>query len=284
MMRRGGETRRGGGRARQGVAPLRQARQGAARRAARRRVRARRPRDVPHVGPDGQAVRQDRHLRRDVRLPARLRRPLPLDAPEADHRQPLRERLRGDEGERADRIRQDPSRAVEDHDRSTVSPRRTSRCTRTSTWARSPSSWARRPRASARTARGPGCDPRGGRCLMAGVVHIPWYATVFRGDKFEAALEEIAPLALALRRDRVRRLPLARRRSTSSSSWRPSRTRPTSSATGTARSSRLWRADYSELLPGAGALRLARPGRARAGDRRARGAAHAASPARAGPS
>jgi hypothetical protein len=30
---------------------------------------------------------------------------------------------------------------------------------------------------------------------MAGVVHIPWYATVFRGDQFEAALEEIAALA-----------------------------------------------------------------------------------------
>ena len=31
---------------------------------------------------------------------------------------------------------------------------------------------------------------------MAGVVHIPWYATVFRGDKFEVALQEIAPVAL----------------------------------------------------------------------------------------
>jgi hypothetical protein len=31
---------------------------------------------------------------------------------------------------------------------------------------------------------------------MAGVVHIPWYATLFRGDKFELALAEIAPLAL----------------------------------------------------------------------------------------
>ena len=31
---------------------------------------------------------------------------------------------------------------------------------------------------------------------MAGVVHIPWYATLFRGDKFERALEEIAPIAL----------------------------------------------------------------------------------------
>jgi hypothetical protein len=31
---------------------------------------------------------------------------------------------------------------------------------------------------------------------MAGVVHIPWYATFFRGDKLDAALREIAPLAL----------------------------------------------------------------------------------------
>ena len=31
---------------------------------------------------------------------------------------------------------------------------------------------------------------------MAGVVHIPWYATGFRGDKLEAALAEIAPIAL----------------------------------------------------------------------------------------
>jgi hypothetical protein len=31
---------------------------------------------------------------------------------------------------------------------------------------------------------------------VAGVVHIPWYATVFRGDKLEAAVAEIAPVAL----------------------------------------------------------------------------------------
>jgi hypothetical protein len=31
---------------------------------------------------------------------------------------------------------------------------------------------------------------------MAGVVNIPWYATVFRGDRFETALREIAPIAL----------------------------------------------------------------------------------------
>jgi hypothetical protein len=28
------------------------------------------------------------------------------------------------------------------------------------------------------------------------VVQIPWYATLFRGDKFEVALREIAPVAL----------------------------------------------------------------------------------------
>jgi quinol monooxygenase YgiN len=31
---------------------------------------------------------------------------------------------------------------------------------------------------------------------MAGVVNIPWYATLFRGDGFEAALREIAPVSL----------------------------------------------------------------------------------------
>jgi quinol monooxygenase YgiN len=31
---------------------------------------------------------------------------------------------------------------------------------------------------------------------MAGVVNIPWYATLFRGDVFAVALREIAPLAL----------------------------------------------------------------------------------------
>jgi hypothetical protein len=31
---------------------------------------------------------------------------------------------------------------------------------------------------------------------MSGVVHIPWYGTLFRGDKLEAAVERIAPIAL----------------------------------------------------------------------------------------
>ena len=31
---------------------------------------------------------------------------------------------------------------------------------------------------------------------MAGVVHIPWYATAFRGDGLEAALHDVAPMVM----------------------------------------------------------------------------------------
>jgi quinol monooxygenase YgiN len=31
---------------------------------------------------------------------------------------------------------------------------------------------------------------------MAGIVHIPWYATVLRGDRLSRALHDIAPVAL----------------------------------------------------------------------------------------
>jgi hypothetical protein len=31
---------------------------------------------------------------------------------------------------------------------------------------------------------------------MAGVVHIPWYATLFRGDKLAAAVSEVAAVSL----------------------------------------------------------------------------------------
>jgi hypothetical protein len=36
----------------------------------------------------------------------------------------------------------------------------------------------------------------GGRAGGPGVIAIPWYATLFRGDKFADALAEIAPIAL----------------------------------------------------------------------------------------
>jgi hypothetical protein len=32
--------------------------------------------------------------------------------------------------------------------------------------------------------------------MAAGVAQIPWYATLFRGDKFDAVLREIAPIAM----------------------------------------------------------------------------------------
>jgi hypothetical protein len=32
--------------------------------------------------------------------------------------------------------------------------------------------------------------------MAAGVAQIPWYATLFRGDEFEAAVREIAPVAM----------------------------------------------------------------------------------------
>ena len=32
--------------------------------------------------------------------------------------------------------------------------------------------------------------------MAAGVAQIPWYATLFRGDQLEAALREIAPVAM----------------------------------------------------------------------------------------
>jgi quinol monooxygenase YgiN len=31
---------------------------------------------------------------------------------------------------------------------------------------------------------------------MAGIAHVSWYSTLFRGDGFEAALREIAPVSL----------------------------------------------------------------------------------------
>jgi hypothetical protein len=32
--------------------------------------------------------------------------------------------------------------------------------------------------------------------MAGGIAHVAWYATVFRGDQFEVALREIAPVAL----------------------------------------------------------------------------------------
>ena len=112
----GGEPRRPRRRegALQGLARLRQAGQGDPRRRARHRLRARRPGDLPDLGLRRQAVRQGRDLRRHLGLPARLRRPLPVDAPEADHRLALRQRLRVHARQPADGRGQDPPGALAD--------------------------------------------------------------------------------------------------------------------------------------------------------------------------
>ena len=114
MMRARRRGPRPGEGALQGVTPLRQGRRREARRRARHRVRARRPRHVPDVGARRQAVRHGRDLRRDVRPHARFRRPLPVDAPEEDHRLALRERLGMPPRERADHGGEGPSRTLED--------------------------------------------------------------------------------------------------------------------------------------------------------------------------
>ncbi len=82
---------------------------------------------------------------------------------------------------------------------------------------------------------------------MAGVVHIPWYATLFRGDQFEAARRADRAARAPLRRDRVRDLPVARRRATRSCSWRASRRRPQFERYWYGEEFSIWRADYQSF-------------------------------------
>ncbi len=58
--------------------------------------------------------RHDRHLRLDQRLPARVRQPLPLDEPQADHRVALRQLPRGLGGQPPDRRGAHPPDPVAD--------------------------------------------------------------------------------------------------------------------------------------------------------------------------
>ena len=113
------------------------------------RLRAPGPRDVRRVGLRRPARRHDRDLRVDVGLHARVRQPLPVDEPEADHRLALRQLSRGLGGEPADCQGHGPPDASAGSTRSRRPPRPRTTSTATCTRARSASSPSRRPRASA---------------------------------------------------------------------------------------------------------------------------------------
>ena len=82
--------------------------------------------------------------------------------------------------------------------------------------------------------RGSRRDPRGGGCLMAGTVIVPWYATGFRADAFEQDVSEVAAVALRYGASFLRRVPLAATTATGSTSSRPSRSTSTGNGIGKA--------------------------------------------------
>ena len=143
---------------------------------------------------------------------ARFRRPLPVDAPEADHRLALRQRLGMPPRERADRGR---ARSVPYSGgpwASTKSPKPISSCTRTSTSARSRSSWARNPRAlerqrTARARSGRRWEPR----WQPEWCRSPGTRPCSGATSSRRPCAEIAPDRHALRRHRLPRLPQPRR-------------------------------------------------------------------------
>ena len=77
------------------------------------RLRAPRPRDLRRQRLRRAQGRHDRDLRIHQRVHARVRQPLPVDEPQADHRLALRQLPRGVGGQPADRQGSDPPHAVE---------------------------------------------------------------------------------------------------------------------------------------------------------------------------
>ena len=127
------------------------------RRGRRHRLRAPRPRDLRRLGVRRPQGRHDRHLRVDQRLHARVRQPLPVDEPQADHRLALRQLPRVVGGQPADRQGHDPPDAVADLLPRRRRPGRARRPPATPTRARSAcSAWPPR-RASASATRS--CAP-----------------------------------------------------------------------------------------------------------------------------
>ena len=156
MMRRGDETPEEEKARFDGHPRVRQARQGAcsATRPTSSSSTSARRRSRPRSSPSSRSARSSSAARR--RATPRLRRPLPVDAPEGDPRLALRQRVGVHEGQRAHRAAARSGRCCGVRWASTRSRRPTSSCTRTSTSARSPSSSARPRRARASTAAGPG--------------------------------------------------------------------------------------------------------------------------------
>ena len=123
------------------------------RRGHRHRLRAPGPRDLRRLGLRHPQGRHHHHLRVDLGLHARVRQPLPVDEPQADHLQPLRQLPRVVGGQPPHRQGQDPPDPVADLHASRTSARPRSTSTRTPTRARSASSaWPPR-RASASATR-----------------------------------------------------------------------------------------------------------------------------------
>ena len=131
-----------------------------------------------------QAVRQSRDLRRHLGLPARLRRPLPVDAPEADHRLALRQRLRVHARQPADGRGQGPAGALEDD-----GLRRRRRGAPAAARKQAPrqdldpgrSRVRGRGQERGRRRRDPG---RGGSVDMAEVCTLDWHIAPFRADRW----------------------------------------------------------------------------------------------------
>ena len=86
-----------------------------------------------------------------------------------------------------------------------------------------------------KTADGPGAIRRRGRGLMAGVVHIDWYATVLRAGGVRRRGRRRRVARAALRRDAVRGPPLPRRSLQDPRRWPGSSPSRTGTGTGTAR-------------------------------------------------
>ena len=120
---------------------------------------------------------------------------LPVDEAEGDPRLALRQRLRVHKGQRADREWADKAGAVA-HAGLRGSRRSAPADARKQASGKDLDPGRRRVGGPGQDRRGPGRDPRRGRRLMAGTVIVPWYATGFRPDDFEQALNQVAATAL----------------------------------------------------------------------------------------